>query len=396
MANMFFAGIPIEGSGARPLEADLYGAENQATGDVENISATGNLNIGTVIQYDEHAQRHMTGGVMANENGLSSYISDPARNPSGFLPLAADTHQVPMAGGSGFTQPTSFSGSAFPNSGFSAPSALPQDFALPPGTNNPPLAAAASPLTPGGQSLTQSTAYSNTSSTSTSSQGGETNNSYNTYNETITNTTNNETINTQNNTYNNGGNSVITIGPHNTSIIDIGNITIGGNGGGGTGPGNDHPIFNTINTVITNETNLLNNLTTQTINNIFNNGGGGTGGGSGHDGLLQDIHNIVTTVDNATTQIVATADNAATQIISTVDNTLNTITHGDLTGNLTGTLSSVVSNVANVANTLNLTNVIDTTVNATASVTAGLDHALQIDVGNILNGNTINILSGDI
>jgi hypothetical protein len=29
MADMFFAGIPLEGSGTRPLEADLYGAEQQ-------------------------------------------------------------------------------------------------------------------------------------------------------------------------------------------------------------------------------------------------------------------------------------------------------------------------------------------------------------------------------
>lgn len=70
MTNMFFAGIPLEGSGTRPLEADLYAPAAQGV-DYENLSATGNLNIGVVIQYDEHAVHHLNGNAARNDEMLS-------------------------------------------------------------------------------------------------------------------------------------------------------------------------------------------------------------------------------------------------------------------------------------------------------------------------------------
>ena len=92
MANMFFAGIPLEGSGGRPLEADLYGAEQQAT-DAENISATGNLNIGNVIDYEQHIQRYLSGGIQTHPEENAPAATNNTRLPAEF-DTAPNTNSV--------------------------------------------------------------------------------------------------------------------------------------------------------------------------------------------------------------------------------------------------------------------------------------------------------------
>lgn len=84
MANTLFAGIPADGGGNSPLEADLYGAELQST-DAENISATGNLNIGNVINYDAHAQRQTEGGAVQEKSSKQASIPEQEMASDGLI-----------------------------------------------------------------------------------------------------------------------------------------------------------------------------------------------------------------------------------------------------------------------------------------------------------------------
>ena len=68
--------MPVAGNTIRMLDADLYDA-GQQSGDIENISATGNLNVGNILQYDEHVRRTMEGAVsnsQAAANMVHSYL----------------------------------------------------------------------------------------------------------------------------------------------------------------------------------------------------------------------------------------------------------------------------------------------------------------------------------
>ncbi len=112
MINSIFAGIPLEGGGARPLDADLYGAEQQAV-DIENLSATGNLNIGKLIMYDENAQSIMAGTVLEHSDESIfagqrfSHIIDVSNGISGSAVTAAEsvavTSLAPFSSGSSQT-----------------------------------------------------------------------------------------------------------------------------------------------------------------------------------------------------------------------------------------------------------------------------------------------------
>ena len=44
----------VEGGQGRPLEADLYSYDPQGW-DADNVAATGNLNVGNLIDHDPHA-----------------------------------------------------------------------------------------------------------------------------------------------------------------------------------------------------------------------------------------------------------------------------------------------------------------------------------------------------
>ena len=73
---------------ANELDADLYDAGKQSL-DTENISATGNLNIGTVIDYDARTERrtegsHIAGDLQSAAASISHMVSNnDAKNPSG-------------------------------------------------------------------------------------------------------------------------------------------------------------------------------------------------------------------------------------------------------------------------------------------------------------------------
>jgi len=237
MTNTFFAGIPLEGSGLRPLDADLYSTEQHGL-DHENISATGNLNIGVVMNYDEHAQRHLSGGIAGFEDGRhispdSGYIGAsgvyPANN-NGREPFANN-----YAGDSTISQSPASSSAAFTPPSAAAANAQRADNFF-----NAPVANAAT-SNAGGTSSSSSSSVSNSSTSSTSAATGgntsnETTNNYNQYNSSVTNITNEQNNYTQNNyqnNYNDGDHSIHINAPH-LDIVDInvGNITIGGNGGG--------------------------------------------------------------------------------------------------------------------------------------------------------------------
>ena len=251
MATMFFAGIPLEGSGGRPLEADLYGAEQQAT-DAENISATGNLNIGNVIAYDEHVQRYLSGGIKGEEaTDTPTSLSNPEMRMSELASSAGTpvmrggnyTGEVPTATNTAPTSDTQSAAQSYlaranggadaaPTStgGYSNQSSL--------GTNG------------GGDTSTTNTTRSSSSSSSSSTDSHNVTNNTTTNNYTYTNSSvSNTTTNaTQNNYYNdnhstNGGNIfILNHDSHNsssnTSLINIGNITIGGHHDTGNSGGN--------------------------------------------------------------------------------------------------------------------------------------------------------------
>ena len=115
MATMFFAGIPLEGSGIRPLEADLYNADGQNT-DHENLSATGNLNVGNVIRYDEHAVHHLTGGIL-DEPVTGTSLTPSTREAFPTFAQNGSQREVPSGDSSNSTlyQTTALSNPAFQN-----------------------------------------------------------------------------------------------------------------------------------------------------------------------------------------------------------------------------------------------------------------------------------------
>ena len=66
MSQNIFSPTVYEGLSGRALDADLYGPEQQGS-DHENISATGNLNLGDLMRYAEHARAIITGGHLDND-----------------------------------------------------------------------------------------------------------------------------------------------------------------------------------------------------------------------------------------------------------------------------------------------------------------------------------------
>ena len=430
MADMIFAGIPLEGSGIRPLEADLYGAEQQGV-DHENVSATGNLNIGNVIQYDEHSQRFMNGGNITTDNSRS------------YLPeLSPDYNQLPENSRSSSFAPASEAvnggdqGSSTGNSFFSGGS---------PGTNNsstsnvsnPPTGSsgpAASPTPPLPSSSSETT--NNSTGSSTGNFGGDSTdshnvtNSYNTYNETTYNSSsynNNEYNNTQNNYYNDSHN---TTDSHNNTLIDhshditIGNITIGASGGnGGNGGGGD--IFSVFNSRVENITSITSNVVNTTINTIGSGWGGN--GGLGGDTI---INNVITTeggtvnkliTSNSGNIIVGDVNNTVNNLISgdsVISNVSNNVTHivgGDVIAQIGNTVANLTSSITNIVNNTggNISTITGPVFSSVMQITGGNiasgiistvnnggSHVLSPSIGNIFSNNTvgdINILSsGDV
>ncbi len=275
MAKMFFAGIPLEGSGSRPLDADLYGAEQQGV-DQENLSATGNLNIGNLIQYDDHAQRYLSGSSMDNDERTSQMPQAKGGAPA--MPESMNPSRI--------SQPESNDQPAVHNTAFANPEV--QNLSKS-SVQNQQSPAPVAPE-PGPASTSTGPLQTSTNTRTVTNNGGEDNditNSYNTYNTTYNNITNNSIEN--NNTWNTSifnNNSII-------HDIDIGDIILGGPGGGIT-----TNIFNTVNTLISNETNLLSDITNNTITTTIQNITGdilspiiNIGGNGGDINILSNILN---------------------------------------------------------------------------------------------------------
>lgn len=70
MSNSILLSQAVADNASRPLEADLYSTDQQGL-EQENISATGNLNIGVVIDYDARAE-HQLGGPAETDFSYSS------------------------------------------------------------------------------------------------------------------------------------------------------------------------------------------------------------------------------------------------------------------------------------------------------------------------------------
>lgn len=357
MANMFFAGIPLEGSGARPLEADLYGAEQQGV-DHENLSATGNLNIGNVINYDEHVQRYLNGGAKPGEPVQFSSLSDPGDK------IALPDDKTPQRGGTvnDFSPEAERAYNNFPSQNAQAPRVA----AVP--TPSP----SAQPQGPNAVSTATNSQSSSESHETIHTRDGDgdtiINNTYNNNNQNINNVTNNETNNTQSN-----------YGDHNVTLINaphtvtIGDITIGGGEGGGI-------INNVLNNVNISEISLVNNV----LNNVLNDIGGGD------NTILSNILNgndIDILNGNTLVDIAGNTLNLANNLLNIGGNTVN-ILSDNLNNVLSGNNIGVVTNVAtelldNVA--VNVSDIGNTIIAPAVDV-----------VTNILDGNALGgVITGD-
>jgi len=452
MADMFFAGIPLEGSGARPLDADLYGAEQQGV-DAENISATGNLNIGNVIRYDEHAQRFWNGGVAGDAR--SDLAALPEMNNNALLSSVATANGVTpnnqTAGNAPDAGAVSYANGASQTPGSTGNF---ETAAVQPGSSQTVNTTGATSETNGTPAQTSTSQTETTHYTDTSHSGDGSSTTYNTtntYNSSTANTAYTQENYTQNNYY--GGSHTVIVGPHDNTV------TITNNGGGGHSGGGD--IFNTINNITSNETNSVTTLINQTINNIHSSNdssilnilnntlnnitiidGGGEGSHGGQTGsqcappLVGELPQIIDTLLNQTVNITNTLENnglsslntVAGNVINSVDsnltnivdkgagllqNTLNVVDDSvhTLTGALTGiastagtTLDPVLTNTTNLLNNFNVDNIIGSITangaNITNSVTAPVtsvtanitdiaNHA--IDVTANLTNNGLNL-----
>lgn len=75
---------PVPTGSSNPLEADLYAPQAQLS-DSENISATGNLNIGMVIDYDAHNASRLA-GLAKFDNEYTSPEASGTKTPGDLPP----------------------------------------------------------------------------------------------------------------------------------------------------------------------------------------------------------------------------------------------------------------------------------------------------------------------
>ncbi len=383
MANMLFANIPTDGSGGRPLEADLYGAEQQGV-DAENISATGNLNIGNVVDYDAHAQRQSSGGI-ATEDAPASTTPSEEMMPDGLITnngsqgrsvnYTGDTYNTTS---SAAPENTPAAQSGLTSAAAAAPAAAPAA-----GTNG--RDGVSLPSSGGGDDVSYATASSSTSTVDSH------NDSHN-----VTNS-NNTTINNydQNYSYTQNNYSLINTNhfsdSHNVNILTLGDVlnqTINNNGGGGNGGG----LINI--TTINNELNVLNNI-------ITNNNGGG-GGENQIAVIIQNTLNQVTNLiqggDCGCNVLVPVIHEALTQVNQALETTVNSPVLTGLTGDVNQLLTQV-TNVLNGGGDVNvndLLSTLSTTVNQALEGLGGNDVLANVigEVGDVLT-QIVNVLGQD-
>lgn len=223
-----------------PLEADLYAPQAQLA-DVENISATGNLNIGMVIDYDAHNASRMAGLAQFSDEYTAELPSPASRSalpptsPNDAPQIAASNAvPTPQANYYGNTPPSPVQSTSYnpsPDTANAAQQAAPSAVA---GLNG-----ASGGSIPGGGSFVST------------NNGGDVTNSYNTTANTTT-ITNNYIGNVTNNYY--YGDNI---------IIDLPDIIFNGGNGG------DYNLINNLFTTITNELTVVNYLTQDLVQNVI-------------------------------------------------------------------------------------------------------------------------------
>ncbi len=333
MATMF-AGIPLEGSGIRPLDADLYGADQQPV-DYENLSATGNLNIGNVLQYDAHTARHLEGASLATDNqrNLGSEVA-----PIPQVALPESNGNVPFTRALASTEDAGNS----PLGNLLAPTAG----STPPGLAGTPSVSDATNtvLPPSSQSSTQNSSNSNTTTTTTSSTDTAGNTTYNTYNTSTTTTTTNDTTETHS-----------LIGDHTLDplVPIVGDVLNSGDS-----------LLNTVVSTAGDTVNTTNSLLGDTLGTVTDTVGGVLGSGGGG---LPALDGIVDTVTN-TVESVLGGNDLLSDTLGTVTDTVGGIL-GSGGGDLPA-LDGIVDTVTGATDALlSDTSLIDTALGAATALT---------------------------
>ncbi len=324
--------IILTADGERPLESDLYSAEQQGA-DAENIAATGHLNIGTVIDYDALAERRQGGSASPTAHSQLADTALAQDHPFVAPPTSRNTPDPA-------TTPANYSqhNSSYANPGFTYNETAPQG-------GNQVTTTGQTPGFAGNQVAVNGADGTNgTNGTSTFFSTQENPGDGNTYIQNNT-TNNNTTYNinqnyTQNNTYNDNH----VYAPHNginIGDVTIGDINIGIPGGGGS------PLI-VIDNVLNNNT-VISSTVDNVLNNVLNIGGGGDGdGGNLLDPLAAIVHDVTTLVDNTITNLPDTLGG----ITQVVDNNLLQPVLNTIEGTLQPVITTVDGALQPVLNTV--------------------------------------------
>lgn len=411
MANTLFANIPTDGSGTRPLEADLYGAEQQAV-DSENISATGNLNIGNVVAYDAHIQRYLTGGARPEEPTAQASYPTAVEMPADGLITSPNsqaravnysTESAPQQPGETDTGGSAAQSILARNAEISQNLANPTAVVAQPGvdgrngTDGTPAAGGGGGFIANGTQSTNTQIETNTNNsynaTNNSNNTNITNIQQNNY-QTITTThyTHNETVYNNNGIYAPVTNNIT----NNSSLISLGDITItnpaasnpnGGNNGEGNSTGGDITLISVLNNL-----NIVNNNLTLIGGG---NGGGNGGNNNGSDTLLSVINTQLEAVQNNLTQLIGSGGSGGgTTLLAVINQQLDNVnTHltqiiggGDNGG--TALLNLISNELGAVHDTVNQL-IGDAGGNPQPGLVAVIETALH-DVTGLLSNNSGN------
>lgn len=371
----------------RSLDADLYHSDQQAL-DQENISATGNLNIGVVIDYDAHSKSNLSG---ADDIIDASYTSDAMQLDSG--PMVAHAEgDSDIASGYYPQNYDTQTAAAFTN-----PTVRSMDGmrASEPVDNANTLQAEQAPIAPlaamgGGSSVTSTAGDNNGGSSSTTTVNNVTNITQ------IPPNTPNTTYNIENNYY--AGDTTIT--NNNTTNNNTTNIDIDVLG----------DTVTNITDVVVNLGNNAEDIFINLVNNVF-----GT-----TNTIVNTLPDILTTVTNTVTHITGDVTTILGDVTDTVGDIINTILDStgecDITdliqevleavntvvGPVTNTVENVLGDVTNIVGGVlggNATPIglIEQVVDTVGDITAPVNGLLQDITGTILgNGAGSDLLDLDV
>ena len=363
------------GESARSLEADLFVTDQQGL-EQENLAATGNLNIGVVLDYDANVAHEQKGSAAPEEEFFTdapTLSKDPYVAHNDLDDEHRMAHSGPSDGNSQATQTAALSQPEMRSMQMpfqeNAPAELPA--AAQAAITNPPQF----PFmmdSPGGPGNT----------VIEGSDGGNsiTVNNNNTYN---VNTNYNLTQNNIQNNYYNYGDTVIGGGPGGGGDINI-DIDLPGSGDG-----------EDIITTITNTVSEVTTTVTSTVDNIVNN-------------LIDAdiIGDVLETVNNVTGPVINIVGDVVGDVITNVDSLLEPVVDlvdnvlGDTITNVESLLAPVTGLVENVlGDTLsNVTNILDgegdiiqEVINAAENILSNVTNT----VGDVLNGVGLPLLGGN-